>query len=107
MARLTSAQNFYKFHRMLDQSRGMVDGSRAVAAAQAIGLDPVKVLKIANEDAVAKIMIAHVKLGNALAIQATPGLIIKGVAIVGYPGPKALARIIDSVKRCDAVICGN
>ena len=107
VARLTSAQNFYKFHRMLDQSRGMVDGSRAVAAAQAIGLDPVKVLKIANEDAVAKIMIAHVKLGNALAIQATPGLIIKGVAIVGYPGPKALARIIDSVKRCDAVICGN
>ena len=44
-------------------------------------------------------------LGDALAIQATPGFVIKGVAIVGYPGPKALARIIDAVKRCDAVIC--
>ena len=107
VARLTSAQNFYKFHRMLDQSRGMVDGNRAMAAAQAIGLDPAKLLKIANDDAVAKIMIAHVKLGDALAIKATPGLVIKGVAIVGYPGPKALARIIDSVERCDAVICGK
>jgi protein-disulfide isomerase len=107
VARLTSAQNFYKFHRMLDKGRGMVDGNRAMAAAQAIGLDQAKVLKIANDDALAKIMIAHVKLGDALAIKATPGLIIKGVAFNGYPGPKALARIIDSVERCDAVICGE
>ena len=44
VARLTSAQNFYKFHRLLDSSRGTVDGSRAITAAQAIGLDPQKVL---------------------------------------------------------------
>ena len=105
VAKLTSAQNFYKFHRMLDETRGVVDGTRAMAAAKAIGLDSAKVLKIANEDSLGDVMIAHVQLGDALAIQATPGFVIKGVAIVGYPGPKALARIIDSVKRCDAVIC--
>jgi protein-disulfide isomerase len=107
VVRLTSAQNFYKFHRMLDETRGVVGGARAMAAAKAIGLDPAKVLKIANEDSFANVMTAHLHLGDALAIQATPGFVIKGVVIVGYPGPKSLAGIIDSVKRCDAVICGR
>jgi protein-disulfide isomerase len=105
VARLTSASNFYKFHRMLDQSRGVVDGNRALAAAKAVGLDQAKVLKIANEDSLADVMTAHVKLGNDLAIQATPGFVIKGVALVGYPGPKAMARIVAAVEKCGAVIC--
>jgi protein-disulfide isomerase len=105
VARLTSAQNFYKFHRLLDQGRGTVDGNRAIAAAQAVGLDVQKVLKIANEDKLADVMTAHLKLGDALAIQATPGFVIKGVAIVGYPGPKSLAEIIASVEKCGVVIC--
>ena len=105
VAKLTSAQNFYKFHRMLDTSRGTIDGNRAMAAAQAIGLDAQKVLKAANDDKLADVMTAHVKLGDALAIQATPGFVIKGVAIVGYPGPKALAGVIAAVEKCGAVIC--
>ena len=105
VARLTSAQNFYKFHRLLDQGRGTVDGNRAIAAAQAVGLDVQKVLKIANEDKLADVMTAHLKLGDALAIQATPGFVIKGVAVVGYPGPKSLAEIITSVEKCGVVIC--
>ena len=105
VAKLTSPQNFYKFHRMLDTSRGTIDGSRAMAAAQAVGLDAQKVLKAANDDKLADVMTAHVKLGDALAIQATPGFVIKGVAIVGYPGPKALAGVIAAVEKCGAVIC--
>lgn len=104
VARL-APKKFYEFHRMLDTTRGVVDGSRALAAAKAIGLDVDSVTKIANEDALAEVMKAHVRLGDALAIQATPGFVIKGVAIVGYPGPKALAGVIRSVQRCDAVVC--
>ena len=90
---------------MLDDSRGVVDGTRALAAAKAIGLDEKKVLDIANDDKLAEVMTAHLKLGDDLAIQATPGFVIKGVAIVGYPGPKSLANIIASVEKCGAVIC--
>jgi protein-disulfide isomerase len=98
-------QKFYEFIRRVYSSRGVIDGNRALAAAKATGLDVTEVLKIANQDSLADTMIAHVKLGDALAIQATPGYVIKGVAIVGHPGRKALARIIESVKRCDAVVC--
>lgn len=103
--RLASAQTFYRFHRLLDEGRGTVDGARALAAAKEVGLDPDKVLAIANEDRLADVMKAHLHLGDALGIQATPGLVIKSVAFNGYPGPKALAIIVDAVDRCGAVIC--
>jgi len=105
VARLAPAQKFYEFHRLLDESRGTVDGARALAAAQKIGLDVTKVLAIANDDQLAEVMKEHLHVGDALAIQATPGFVIKGVAIVGYPGPKAMANIIAAVSRCGAVIC--
>jgi predicted DsbA family dithiol-disulfide isomerase len=85
----------------------VIDGNRALAAAKATGLDVTELLKIANQDSLADTMIAHVKLGDALAIQATPGYVIRGVAIVGHPCRKALGRIIESVKRCDTVICDD
>ena len=105
VARLASAQKFYQFHRELYATRGVIDGNRALAEAKAIGLDVSRVLKIANEDSLAEVMTAHVHLGDALEIQATPGFVIKGVAIVGYPGPKALANVINAVQRCDKVAC--
>jgi protein-disulfide isomerase len=105
VARLASPEKFYAFHRKLDSGRGVVDGNRALAAAKAIGLDVAEVLKIANEDSLADVMTAHLRLGNSLAIAVTPGFVIKGVAILGYPGPKSLAKMIESVQRCDAVIC--
>ena len=105
VARLASPQKFYKFHHLVLSGRGVADGDRALEAAKAIGLDLAKVRKIANEDSFAEVTTTHVRLGNALAIQATPGFVIKGVAIVGYPGKAALEKIIQSVERCDAVIC--
>lgn len=105
VARLVPAPKFYEFHRQLYAGRGMIDGSRALAAAKAIGLDVAKVTKIADEDAIGEVMIAHVRLGNALAIQATPGFVIKGVAILGYPGKAALQKVVQSVQRCDNVVC--
>jgi len=105
VARLAPAQKFYAFHHMVYAGRGVVDGNRAIAAAKSIGLDVAKVAKIADEDTIGDVMIAHVRLGNALAIQATPGFVIKGVAILGYPGPKSLANVIQSVQRCDNVVC--
>lgn len=102
---LASAQKFYEFYRKAMASRGTMDGTRALAIAKAIGLDTTKVTQTANEDSLGDIMIAHVRLGNSLGIQATPGFVIKGVAINGYPGAKSLAQIIDSVERCDNVVC--
>ena len=107
VARLASPQDFYKFHHLIYAGRGVIDDKRAFEAAKALGLNMDKVREIANEDAFAKVMTAHVRVGNALAIQATPGFVLKGVAIVGYPGKAALQQMVQSVQRCDAVMCAN
>jgi protein-disulfide isomerase len=105
--RLASPPQFYEFYSKALASRGVMDGNRAFAIAKAIGLDLQRVSAIANEDSITQVMIAHVRLGNALAIEATPGFVIKGVVFVGYPGPKSLAHIIDAVQRCGDVTCGG
>jgi len=107
VAQLAAPDQFFRFHRALDDVRGKVDGSRALAEAKAIGLDEQKVLAIANKDELTDVMTAHTRLADALAIKATPGFVIKGVAISGYPGPKAMAKMVASVERCGAVTCDN
>jgi protein-disulfide isomerase len=103
--KITTPQDAYKFHRTVYEGRGTIEDSRAFAAAQAIGLDVVEVRAKASEEAFAKIMTEHVRLGDALGIQATPGLVIGGVAIVGYPGKAALTKVVAAVERCGKVIC--
>lgn len=105
VARLGSAQQFYRFHRTIYAGRGVNDDRRALAVAQELGFDRAALTKAANDDAITETMKAHVRLGNALGLAATPGFVINGVAILGHPGKKALADIIRSVRQCDKVVC--
>ncbi len=100
-------EKFYAFHRKVYEGRGVIDGTRALAAAQAVGLDATKIAAVANDEGLTKKMITHVKLGDALQIMATPGLVIGGVVIVGYPGPKALNNVVAAMRRCGEVVCGS
>jgi len=104
VARL-APEKFYAFHRKLDSSRGVIDGNRALAAAKDVGLDVAQVLKVANEDSLADVMTAHLRLGNALNIAVTPGFVLNDVAILGYPGARSLAKIIQSALRCGKAAC--
>ncbi len=99
-------EKFYAFHRRLNSLRGMVDDSRAMAEAKAIGLDPAAVLKAANDDSMADVMTAHLRLGNQLQILVTPGFVIGGIAVLGWPGPKAMATVFEQVARCGVPMCG-
>lgn len=102
---LATPEQAYKFHRTVYEGRGVIEDSRAFAAAQTIGLDVVEVRAKASDESFAKIMTEHVRLGDALGIQATPGLVIGGVAIVGYPGKVALTKVIAAVEKCGKVVC--
>jgi protein-disulfide isomerase len=103
--KLASPQTFYAFHRKIYEGRGVIDGERALAVARELKLDRQKLLSAANDDAVTEIMKAHVRLGNALGLAATPSYVIKNVVIVGHPGGESLKSIIDAVRRCGTVVC--
>lgn len=105
VAAMVRPQKFFDFHHRVYAGRGVVDGAKALAAAHAIGLDPAKVTVAADDDKLADIMTAHVRVGDALAIAATPGFVIKGVVIVGYPGREAIESVIAAARRCGQVMC--
>jgi protein-disulfide isomerase len=105
VAGMIDAKRFYQYHQRLYAGRGVVDGARALAEARGFVFDLKQLVAAANADIIAATMTMHVRLGDALGLAATPSFVIKGVAIVGYPGKAALANIIKSVRRCDKVVC--
>lgn len=103
--KLSDPKTFYAFHRKVYEGRGVIDGSRALAVANELKIDQQKLLAAANEDSITETMKAHVRLGNALNLAATPSYVIKDVAIVGHPGGQSLKAVIAAVRKCGQVVC--
>jgi protein-disulfide isomerase len=105
LAELASPLKFYLFHQKMFSGRGVVDGERALAAAEGLGFPREKVLELANAGSITDAMKAHVAIGDKYDMQATPSLVIQDVAIIGYPGRDALEKIIRSVRTCGKAEC--
>jgi protein-disulfide isomerase len=102
---IANPQVFLQFHRKVYAGRGIIDGARALAATEELGLDRAKVIEAANRPEVTDIMKAHAQLGSELKLMATPAYVIAGVAIVGHPGLAALRKVVASVRACRKVMC--
>jgi protein-disulfide isomerase len=105
LASLATPAQFYDFHRSIFAGRGAIDGTRALAVAKELGFGANEMIEAANDDHVTEAMKSHVRLGDALRLAATPAFVVKGVAILGYPGRKALESIVRSARRCNNVVC--
>ncbi len=105
VAKLGTPLQFYKFYRTIYSERGVADGTRALEVARGLGLDATALTKLGDSDEVTAEMKAHVRLGNALGLAATPSFIIDGVAILGYPGRYRLQAIVDAASTCGKVMC--
>jgi protein-disulfide isomerase len=105
VAKLATPQQFYAFHRQVYALRGPVDGTRALEVARGLGLDRKKLLALADSDQITNTMKNLVSLGNALGLEATPSFVAGKLAILGYPGPNALASIVSAVGECGKAVC--
>ena len=95
----------YDFFRALFRARGTIGRERALAAAADLGLDRAAVAREADAGGTAEALERQLKLAASMGFSATPSFVISGTGILGYPGPKSLAAIIASVRRCDTVAC--
>jgi protein-disulfide isomerase len=105
VARLGTPAQFWEFHRKIFAGRGVIDGTRALTVASELGFAQDPLIVTANDDAITETMKAHVRLGNRLALMATPAFVVGGVAIVGHPGRIALREIVAAMRRCGKVVC--
>jgi len=92
-------------HEELYRLRGVVDGDRALEAAVALGSDRDSITQNMQAADVDAALEHQLRLAASLGFTATPSFLIAGAGVLGYPGPRAIARIVDAVRRCDEIAC--
>jgi protein-disulfide isomerase len=97
----------YELHRRLYRLPGRVEGGRSLTAATELGFDRVEIMRTAAAADVASALDRQLGLAASLGFSATPSFLIAGAGILGYPGPKSLAAIVASVRRCEAIACAK
>lgn len=96
----------FEFHRKVFARRGVIDGLAALQVAQDMKLDRAKIETEADGEIVGSVVARHRALADALALNATPSFVIGSTGILGYPGPRALARMVAEMRKCDRPVCG-
>lgn len=105
VAKLGTPDQFYAFHRQVYAQRGTTDGQRALEIAAALGLNKQNLLAVGDSDQITGTMKNLVNLGTALGLEATPSFIVGDLAILGYPGPRALQAIVSAAGICGKAVC--
>jgi protein-disulfide isomerase len=104
-AKMLGPPQYLDFHRRLYDSRGVIDGDRALVAAKDSGLDPAKVAAAGNTQANLDILKQNATVGGEAGLQVTPAYVVGSTAIIGHPGRKALEKVIASMRKCGKVAC--
>jgi protein-disulfide isomerase len=107
VAKMLSPEKFLEFHKRIYEGRGTIDGARAIAAAQAMGLDGKAIVERGNTPETVSVLKQNADYGQAAKLIATPDYVIAGVAILGHPGLEPLKNVIAAVRKCGKVICGK
>ena len=95
----------YALHKKLFSTPGRIDGPRALEAVAALGHDRAEIETIADSAEIGATMRNGMRLASSLGIMTTPSYVVAGAVILGFPGPKSLARIVDSSARCGTIAC--
>jgi protein-disulfide isomerase len=105
VSKMLKPEQYLDFHRRLYESRGTIDGRRALAVAKDMGLDPQKVAAAGNTEANLNILKQSSTVGGDAGLMVTPAYVIGGVAIAGHPGLKPLEKIVAAMRKCGKVVC--
>ena len=107
LLRLRGPGAAYGLHQALFAMRGANDGPRALTVSEKMGIGKAQLEKAADSAEVSGMLSQQVRLAADLGLAATPSFVAGGVAVLGYPGPKAIAGIIGALDRCGEVICSG
>ena len=100
-----SDASYWDFHSALFTSRGKVDKSVALAAAQDLGLSPVELELKMGDPSVAQTIQGSYEIAQALGITGTPTYIIGNEIIPGAIGADELRARIADMRACGRTQC--
>jgi protein-disulfide isomerase len=94
-----------RFHVGLFAKRGLIDARLALEVAERLGFARNTVAAAADADDVAEALAVQMRLASSLGMAATPSFVMGGTGVLGYPGPKTLARMAATVRSCGQIVC--
>ncbi|MGO4705143.1 DsbA family protein [Microvirga sp. 2MCAF38] len=100
-----SADKLFEYHTKLLESRGRVNGDRAIAVAKEMGLDVARLQKDMNGTDVKAALAENADLGDKLGLTGTPAFIIGDEVISGAVGLDPLKKVVASVRQCGKATC--
>jgi protein-disulfide isomerase len=95
----------FEYHVKLIESRGKVNGERAIAVAREMGLDIARLQKDMQSPDVQAALQENVSLGDKLGLSGTPAFIIGDEIIPGAVGAEPIRKTIAGVRQCGHATC--
>jgi protein-disulfide isomerase len=95
----------FEYHAKLMETRGRVNGERAMALAKEMGLDLAKLQKDLESPNVRNALQENVGLGDKLGLSGTPAFIVGDEVIPGAVGVEPLRKLVANVRSCGKAEC--
>lgn len=103
--KLKGAEMAHRFGSRLFSATGRIDGPRALDVAGNLGLDRAAIEATADGPEIGATLRRQMRLAADLGLVATPSYVLGGAAVLGYPGPKALGRMVANTRTCGTISC--
>ena len=98
-------EKLFEFHQKLLESKGRVNGARALQVAKEMGLDVARLQKDAAGPEVKAALSENRGLGDKLGLSGTPAFVIGEEIIPGAVGVEPIRKTIADVRQCGHASC--
>ena len=99
-------EKLFDYHTRVMETKGKVNGERALAVAKEMGLDMARLQKDLEGEEVKATIQENVALGDKLGLTGTPAFILADEIIPGAVGLEPMRQAVASVRQCGKVSCG-
>ncbi|NBJ13911.1 DsbA family protein [Microvirga arsenatis] len=99
-------QKLFEYHVKVMDTRGRVNGERAMAVAKEMGLDMARLQKDMESPDTRKALQENMELGDKLSLTGTPAFIVGETVVPGAVGLEPLKQLVTNVRQCGKANCG-
>ena len=103
--RQLKGEKLFEYHVKLMETRGRVNGERAIAVAKEMGVDVGRLQKDMEGPEVKATLQENVSLGDRLGLSGTPAFVVGNEVISGAVGLEPMRRTVAGVRQCGKAVC--
>ena len=99
-------QKLFDYHVKVMDTRGRVNGERAMTVAKEMGVDMGRLQKDVESAEIRAALQENMALGDKLSLTGTPAFVVGETIIPGAVGIDPLKQLVDNVRQCGKASCG-